>query len=132
MKRIKLNIEIEVDGKEADKVMQNLEKLSNSLAGSTKVTKAKPTIVKSPTKKAKAVEAPKAPKAVKAPKKTKPKKAAPISDADFIVAWESSEGTLEVAAKTGLTRNTVRTRAAVLKKKGASLKQFKRGRRPAN
>jgi len=132
MKRIKLNIEIELDGKEAETFVKRLEQLSDALTGSATVSQqAKP--LPSPTpKKAKPVEVSKAPKAVKAPKKTKPNKATPISDADFIAAWQNSSGTLEVAEKTGLTRNYVRTRASVLKKNGAPLKKFKAGRRKAN
>ena len=132
MTRIKLNIEIELEGKDAKKFIKKVEKLSDAITGSATVSD-KPKKLSNPTtKKAKPVKAAKAPKAVKGPKKTEPKKSAIISDADFIDAWQNSEGTLEVAEKTGITRDAARKRAHVLKKNGVPLKKFKAGRRKSN
>jgi len=127
MKRIKLNIEIEVDGKDADKLVKNLEKLSDAITGKTKKTIAKVSVPKA------------SPKKVKAPKKAdKPKKAKNPGQfmtgesAKFIATWNASSGTKEVAEQLGLTVDKVRSRARLLKLDGVSLKKFKPGRRPKN
>ena len=126
MKRIKLNIEIEVDGQEADKLLKNLETLSDALTGGTKKTME--------------VSAPKAsPKKVRAPKKAdKPKKAKKDTQSvkggniNFIATWNASSGTKEVAEHLGLTVDKVRKHAKLLKLDGVPLKKFKPGRRPKN
>jgi ribosomal protein L12E/L44/L45/RPP1/RPP2 len=127
MKRIKLNIEIEVDGKDADKLVKNLEKLSDAITGKTKKTIAKVSVLKT------------SPKKVKAPKKAdKPKKAKKSTqkveggNAKFIATWNASSGTKEVAEQLGLTVPEVRRHASLLKLDGVQLKKFKPGRRPKN
>ena len=127
MKRIKLNIEIEVDGKDADKLVKNLEKLSDAITGKTKKTIAKVSVPKT------------SPKKVKAPKKAdKPKKAKTPGQymtgesAKFIATWNASSGTKEVAEQLGLTVPKVRSHARLLKLDGVQLKKFKPGRRPKN
>jgi ribosomal protein L12E/L44/L45/RPP1/RPP2 len=127
MKRIKLNIEIEVDGKDADKLVKNLEKLSDAITGKTKKTIAKVSVPKA------------SPKKVKAPKKAdKPKKAKKSTqqveggNAKFIATWNASSGTKEVAEQLGLTVPKVRRHASLLKLDGVQLKKFKPGRRPKN
>jgi len=126
MKRIKLNIEIELDGKEAETFVKRLEQLSDALTGSATVSQqAKP--LPSPTpKKAKKAPAP-SPKPT-----TKKTKNAAASDADFIEAWQNSSGTAEVAQKLGINRTKVSPRAAMLRANGVELKKFKAGRRKAN
>jgi len=136
MKRIKLNIEIELEGKEAETFVKRLEQLSDALTGSATVSQqAKP--LPSPTPK-KAVKAP-APspkptkKAVKAPAPSpKPTKKHTASSVDFIRAWESSTGTAEVSQKLGISRSSVSSRASMLRASGVALKKFKAGRRKAN
>lgn len=126
MKRIKLNIEIELEGKEAETFVKRLEQLSDALTGSATVSqKAKP--LPSPTPK-KAVKAP-----APSPKPmTKRKKGPSNSDADFIAAWQSSTGTAEVAQKLGISRSSVSSRASMLRASGVVLNKFKAGRRKAN
>jgi len=126
MRRIKLHIEIEVDGKEADSLVENLQKLSDALTGGTKKTIAKVSVPKASPKKV--VKAP-APSPKPTTKKTKN---ATASDADFIEAWQNSSGTAEVAQKLGINRTKVSPRAAMLRANGVELKKFKAGRRKAN
>ena len=125
MKRIKLNIEIEVDGKDADKLVKNLEKLSDAITGGSK--KAKVSIPKTELKKVKA------PKKADKPKKAK-KSAQKVEggNAKFIATWNASSGTKEVAEQLGLTIEKVRSHARLLKLDGVQLKKFKPGRRPKN
>lgn len=125
MKRIKLNIEIEVDGKNADKVLKNLEILSDAITGGSK--KAKVSIPKTQLKKVKA------PKKADKPKKAK-KSAQKVEggNAKFIATWNASSGTKEVAEQLGLTVPKVRSHARLLKLDGVQLKKFKPGRRPKN
>ena len=126
MKRIKLNIEIELEGKEAETFVKRLEQLSDALTGSATVSQqAKP--LPSPTpKKAKKAQAP-SPKPT-----TKKTKKATASDADFIEAWQNSNGTAEVAQKLGINRTNVSRRATMLRANGVELKKFKAGRRKSN
>lgn len=127
MKRIKLNIEIEVDGKDADKLVKNLGKLSDAITGDSKKATAKVSIPKTKLKKVKA------PKKADKPKKAK-KSAQKVEggNAKFIATWNASSGTKEVAEQLGLTIEKVRSHARLLKLDGVQLKKFKPGRRPKN
>ena len=126
MKRIKLNIEIELEGQEAETFVKRLEQLSDAITGSATVSqKAKPLPSPAPKKAKKAAKP--------SPKPTTKKKKSPSSsDADFIAAWESSTGTAEVAQKLGISRGSVSSRASMLRASGVSLKKFRAGRRKAN
>ena len=126
MKRIKLNIEIEVDGKDADKLVKNLEKLSDAITGETKKTSATVSVPKASPKKVKA------PKKADKPKKAKKSAQKVLEDAKFIATWNASSGTKEVAEQLGLTVDKVRSHARLLKLDGVQLKKFKPGRRPKN
>ena len=126
MKRIKLNIEIEVDGKDADKLIKNLEKLSDAITGKSKKTIAKVPVLKTSQKKVKA------PKKADKPKKAKKSDTTVGGYAKFIATWNASSGTKEVAEQLGLTVPKVRSHARLLKLDGVQLKKFKPGRRPKN
>lgn len=132
MKRIKLNIEIELEGSEADTFVKRLEQLSDAITGSATVSqKTKP--LPSPTPK-KAVKAPApSPKPQKKEAtRSKPGRKSNVSADKFVKAWNSSSGTAEVAQKLSLNRRAVSTRAHYLRGKGLDLKKFKAGRRKDN
>ena len=133
MKRIKLNIEIELEGNEAETFVKRLEQLSDAITGSGTVSqKSKPLPSPTPKKAKKASKPSPKPKlaAKSAPKKPgrKPK----FTVGEFTETWNSSSGTAEVAQKLGISRASVSSRAAKLRADGHNLKKFKAGRRKGN
>ena len=145
MKRIKLNIEIELEGNEADTFVRRLESLGELLTGSATVsTESAPAMLKPTEKVVKTkVSSPKPKKVVKtqvsSPKpkkvvKSEPRKSGrkPFARGTFVEAWNNSERTKEVAKKLGLSPAAVSSRAAKLRSEGVNLKKFKRGRPPKN
>ena len=133
MKRIKLNIEIELEGNEAETFVKRLEQLSDAITGSdTGSQKAKPLPSPTPKKAKKAAEPSPKPKAAakSAPKKPGPKPKFTVGE--FTETWNSSSGTAEVAQKLGVSRASVSARAGKLRAKGHNLKKFKAGRRKGN
>jgi len=144
MKRIKLNIEIELEGKEAKAFVKRLEQLSDAITGSATVSQqAKPLPPPTPKKVKKVTQpsgketkkaAPPSSKttAVKKPGPKKPGRKPKFAAGEFIEAWNSSGGTAEVAQKLGVSRATVSSRATYLRAAGHNLKKFKPGRPKSN
>jgi hypothetical protein len=62
---------------------------------------------------------------------SKRKKDYGVSAKEFVIAWTESISTAEVAARVGMPRSIVSSRAAQYRRKGVRLKKFtRRGRRP--
>ena len=47
-----------------------------------------------------------------------------VTTKTFVAAWKSSKSPAEVAKKTGLTADSAKVKASVLRKKGVLLKKF--------
>lgn len=119
MKRIKLNIEIDLEGKDALAFIKKLEQLSDAITGSATVS-SKPKATSSPIKK-KVVSASK-------PSLTPPKEKDSVSNTDFISVWEQSTNRRDVANALGITLTAASMRATKLRKAGVTLKKFRGGR----
>ena len=55
-----------------------------------------------------------------------------VSPRDFVVAWQTSETVEQVASATGMTVTAASRRASSYRKRGVSLKLFRRGRGNTN
>ena len=55
-----------------------------------------------------------------------------VSPRDFVVAWQTGETIQEVAEATGMTETAASRRASSYRKRGVSLKLFRRGRGNTN
>lgn len=142
MKRIKLNIEIELEGQEAETFVKRLEQLSDAITGSATVSqKAKPLPSPTPKKAKKAAKpSPKPTTKAKGPAPSpkvkaatkKPGRKPKFTVGEFTETWNSSSGTAEVAQKLGVSRSSVSSRAGKLRAEGHNLKKFKAGRRKGN
>jgi hypothetical protein len=65
-------------------------------------------------------------------KKNKKPRRPSVSPHDFVVAWQTGETVEDVAEATGMTVTAASRRASSYRKRGVSLKLFRRGRGSTN
>lgn len=111
--KIKFNIEIEVEGKDAERILKKLSQLDNALSTKSSTTASIPN---TPTlKKAK----------VKKPTSKKPRQRSKrLSDKKFIYLWECSSSLTEFVSQSGMKRTSASVRASNMRKQGVPLKRF--------
>lgn len=106
--KIKFNIEFEVDGQDAERILKRLSRLNN-IKATNKPSTPKKSVALTKTTSGK--------------KRGRPPKTG-IDDKTFVEIWQKSDSVKEFAHKTNMQPQSASVRASIMRKNGVPLKKF--------